>query len=371
MGRGDVLAVGSPAHTSALGEASALPHTGELGGARLFVYGFPSLYGGAGNELLHQIAIWQSLGAEVHIIPSSSDYRESPLLPELVASGAIVHKPHDFPVIDRDAPVFGFCNSAFLEQIDSIREHSSNTVFVNCMTWLFDLELQRMEEGKIRTFLYQNDDVRVLHSAILQTLNASAPVNFLTFVPYFDVSRFPFVAERSQEYFGCGRISRQDADKYAANTLLIYEYFVAPRLKRGLFLGFDERSEQKIGRPYDWIRTAIDQNECSQQDFYKHCEIVLQPSDTTENWPRVGLEAMASGSVLIVDNRGGWRRQVEHGVTGWLCNHERDFIYYASKMAYEPELRMHMAIRARERVDSLAGPAVSRLSWLRVLETLL
>ena len=86
---------------------------------------------------------------------------------------------------------------------------------------------------------------------------------------------------------------------------------------REIFLGFDYRAEQKIGRPFDWIRTARDQRELSQQDFYKHCEIVLQPTDTTENWPRVGFEAMASGSVLIVDNRGGWQQMIKHGETGF------------------------------------------------------
>lgn len=45
---------------------------------------------------------------------------------------------------------------------------------------------------------------------------------------------------------------------------------------------------------------------------------------------------------------------VEHGKTGWLCDHERDFIYYASKMAYEPNQRADMAEAARERFsDSL------------------
>ncbi|MFR4436146.1 MAG: hypothetical protein ACLT8C_00075 [Akkermansia muciniphila] len=29
---------------------------------------------------------------------------------------------------------------------------------------------------------------------------------------------------------------------------------------------------------------------------------------------------------------------VEHGKTGLPCGSERDFIYYASKMAYEPNL---------------------------------
>ena len=343
----------------------------DLAGARVFVYGFPSLYGGAGTELHHQILLWQSLGVEVHLIPDDNDYLNNPLLAELIERQTVVHEVDDFVAIDPGSPVFGYCSSAFLENIDAIRAQSTNTVFVNCMTWLFDLEKRRMAEGKIRVFLYQNADVLNANSPTLRALNPGAATAFLLFTPYFDQIRFPFHELRDDEYFGCGRISRQDADKYASNTLLIYEYFVAPKPKRGLFVGFDDRSLAKIGEPHDWISTALDQTECSQQDFYRHCEIVLQPSYTIENWPRIGLEAMASGSVLIVDNRGGWRRQVVHGVTGWLCDHERDFIYYASKMAYEPDVRAAIAIQARERLDLLAGPEVSTESWLRVLNQIL
>jgi glycosyltransferase involved in cell wall biosynthesis len=137
-----------------------------------------------------------------------------------------------------------------------------------------------------------------------------------------------------------------------------------------LFLGFDASCEEKVGKPYAWIRVA-NQNECSQQDFYSFCEIVLQSADLTENWPRVGFEAMASGSVLIVDNRGGWRRQVIHGVTGWLCDDERDFIEYAGKMAHEPELRLDMARRARLRIDELGGYDVAKKSWEDVFTVIL
>jgi hypothetical protein len=211
---------------------------------RLYVYGFPSLYGGAGTELHHQIAIWQSLGMEVHIIPTNTGYKHEPLYPEMLATGVIVHEHNQFSSIECDAPVFGFCNSEFLENVDFIREYSTNTVFLNCMTWLFEMEKRRMAEGKIRTFLYQNEEVRRSQSFVLRALNHTAKVNFLTFVPYFDASRFPFVEQRAADFFGCGRISRQDTDKYARNTLHIYEYFVAPKFKRGLFLGFDKRSEQ-------------------------------------------------------------------------------------------------------------------------------
>lgn len=59
---------------------------------------------------------------------------------------------------------------------------------------------------------------------------------------------------------------------------------------------------------------------------------------------------------------------VEHGKTGWLCDHERDFIYYASKMAYEPNLRDDMAEAARERGRELGGEEASRAGWEEVFE---
>ena len=334
---------------------------------RLFVHGFPGLYGGASTELHHQIIAWRHMGMEVHLIPTWPAFNE-PLLPEMQERGVIVHDANDFGAVEAGDPILGFCNAEFLQALPEIRLRTRRTVFLNCMTWLFDKEREAMSRGLIAMFLYQNEAVRIKHMPELRALNDDPEIRFTSFKPYFDTGRFPYVRERSAETFGCGRISRQDADKFAANTLHIYEYFVSPKWKQGLFLGFDHRSEGKIGKPYDWIRTARDQNEVSQQDFYAHCEIVLQPTDTTENWPRIAFEAMSSGSVLIVDNRGGWQQIVEHGKTGWLCNHERDFIYYASKMAYEPDLRDEMAAAAREHGLRLGGLEASVESWKEVFE---
>jgi hypothetical protein len=333
---------------------------------RIFVYGFPGLYGGAGTELHHQIIAWRHMGMEVHIIPSDEGYMGEPLYAEMLERNVTVHTAHEFSAMSAEDPILSFCSGDFLERLAEIRQHTKRTVFVNCMTWLFEKEKEGMAKGEIAMFLFQNELVRQKNMPALQAINPDAGAVFLTFKPYFENHLFDFVAERPAEYFGCGRISRQDTDKFAANTLHIYEYFVAPVMKSGLFLGFDHRSEAKIGKPFDWIRTAFDHTVVSQAEFYRHCEIILQPTDTTENWPRVGFEAMASGSVLIVDNRGGWQQMVRHGETGWLCNHERDFIYYASKMAYEPNLRREMAERAREHALNLGGLRASMDSWAEV-----
>jgi hypothetical protein len=303
---------------------------------------------------------------EVHLIPSNAGYFQEPLFPLMGELGVKVHPANEWSVLQPEDPVMAFCNGDFFESLPAIHKRTKRTIFVNCMTWLFDKEKESMAQGMISMFLYQNDEVRQAHENALRAINANPEVQFMTFKPYFENQLFPYVSERASEFFGCGRISRQDADKFSANTLHIYEYFVSPKWKRAIFLGFDERSQAKIGTPYNWIRTARDHHECSTQEFYKHCEIILQPSDTTENWPRIGFEAMASGSVLIVDNRGGWKKMIRHGVTGWLCDHERDFIYYASKMAYEPNLRHDMACAAREHGLSLGGMEASMESWKEV-----
>jgi glycosyltransferase involved in cell wall biosynthesis len=329
---------------------------------RLFVLGFPSFYGGAGTELHHQILVWLQMGIEIHLIPSWPAFSE-PLYKEMIDRGVKVHNPHDFELLEPGDPILGFCNAEFLEALPELRERTRRTVFVNCMTYLFDKERDCMEQGLIAMFLYQNDEVKKISMPKLKELNDDPEIRFATFQPHFEESAFPFISRRDEESFGCGRISRKDADKFATNTLAIYDRFVSPKPKKGIFLGFNARCEEKIGTPFEWMRCATDQSEISQQEFYRHCDIILQPSDTTENWPRVGFEAMASGSILIVNNRGGWQQMVEHGKTGWLCDGDSDFIYYASKMAYEPEVRMKMAEAARQRGQELGGMAASIASW--------
>lgn len=336
----------------------------------VYVYGFPGLYGGAGTELHHQILAWLKMGLRIHIIPTNGAYKGEPLYQPMLAAGVDIREKDEFSAIKKDAPVLGFCNAEFLQRLPDIAARTRNTVFVNCMTWLFDREKEAMRQGLIGAFLYQNRDVMEKHKPMLHAINPRRHAKFLEFAPYFDNGQFPFVEERDPKYFGVGRISRQDADKFAKNTLHIWEYFVSPREKRGYMLGFDGRSEGKIGKAFWWITTYADQRQCSQQEFYRKCDIILQPMDTTENWPRIGFEAMSSGSVLVVDNRGGWKRLVKHGVTGWLCDTQQEFIYYASRMAFEPELRMRMARAARKRGEKLGSLEASMKSWRKVLEEL-
>lgn len=336
----------------------------------LFIIGFPSLYGGAGAELYHQVRVWEALGVSLHFIPTQKDVRKAALYCEMTQRGHVIHDAYDWNSIPENAPVISFCNDDFLSALPEIRRRTRCTVFVNCMTWLFGKEKEAMSRGDIALFLYQNENVRRKVMPRLRALNDDPSVRFMTFRPYFDASAFPFIADRPSDWFGAGHISRQDEDKFSKDTWRIYEHFASPVPKRATFLGFDARSEAKTGKPPDWVETFHDQKSLSQQEFYRRCHIVLQPTDTTENWPRVGFEAMASGSVLIVDKRGGWEQMIEHGRTGWLCESPGDFIGFATKMAWEPHYREDMAAAARERGLALGGMEASQASWRHVFDAI-
>lgn len=366
-------------HTSHITPSNSRPRGGASGTLKdLFIYGFPGLYAGANTELHHQIILWRSMGLNVHLIPGDTGYRHEPLYPEMIERGVIVHQANEFDAILPGAPVLGFCNDRFLARIDEILLYSHNTVFVNCMTWLFEQEKMRHHEGKIAAFLYQNDEVRQKNAALLREINPDPGVHYLTFKPYFDTEAFPFIDAKQRSVaceskpFVIGRISRQDKDKFSKDTVHIWEAINTPGEKRGVMLGFGPDSERKLGGLSDsfreWVQTYTNQTELSQQDFYKQVDVIVQPMDTTENWPRIGLEAMASGCVLIVDNRGGWRQMIEHGVTGWLCDSPEDFVHYSTRMAYEPDKRVTMAAAAQRRLEGLAGHLVSRSRWQQVLE---
>lgn len=72
----------------------------------------------------------------------------------------VIHAQEDWLVLEPGDPVLGFCNGEFLDAILRIRERTRRTVFVNCVTWLFDKEKELMEQGLLPcSFLRAVSDV--------------------------------------------------------------------------------------------------------------------------------------------------------------------------------------------------------------------
>lgn len=329
------------------------------------VIGYPSRVGGADTELDHQIRVWQALGIRVHLVhtgPLDDNLRAL----RMEERGCSIHEPRDWSAC-RGRHVISYCNGEFLKHLEDIRRYARTTTFVNCMCWLFDAEKEAHRKGLIDCFLYQTDHARERVQAELRSINDT--FRWMKVRPYFHLEDFPYVADRPEERFRFARISRDDPAKFHPSQLWVYESMVAPVLKEGVILGLSDRIREKIGNEPNWIR-GLPAGAAPVQDVYRKAHCIIQMAETYENLPRVGFEAMASGCVLIVDDRGGWREQVLHGQTGFLCKNEREFVYYASRAAFERTERLQMAERARAWLESGWGMESTQRGWSEYFEFL-
>ncbi len=335
---------------------------------RLVIHGFPSSGGGAGTELRHQIRLWRKMDIEVCLIPSTGGSSALPEHRELTELGVRVFLQDEWKILRPGDRVLSFCNQHTLKRIDQIIHAGALLVFINCMTELFGMERGLAPEGKIAAFGYQNPAVRGKLEAELRGSGCRDSTLFFDFEPWLDPELFPFHFARDANSFVMGHISRPDPAKFSNDTAAIYNAVESPVPKRGIFLGFNFRCAAKTGPLPDWIDRFSSHSQMDPREFYRRCHVILQPTDTTENWPRIGLEAMASGTVLIVDDRGGWQRMIEHGKTGFLCKTPEEFSSYASLLARDPELRGKIARQAYEVFMERTSYAKCAESWSRVMK---
>lgn len=330
------------------------------------VIGHPSHVGGADTELDHQIYVWRSMNIPVHIIhtnPLDQNLKNM----NLQERGCIVHEPRSWHNA-KDKIVISYCNGEFLKNLEEIRKYAKIVCWVNCMTWLFPEERKMHEKGYIDWFIYQTDHAREKVQKDLIKINSN--FNWYKLSPYFHTKDFPYIKNRKNNTFKFGRISREDTDKFNYFQMHIYNAMFSPKLKEGLILGWNQEIQNKIGKAPNWIKTYR-AGGMKAQDFYKKCETIIMTTDTYENLPRVAFEAMSSGSLLVVDDRGGWKEQIQHGQTGWLCKDHKEFAYYSSRVAFEEKERKVMIENARDWLTSNWGLEKSQEEWRKFFNHIL
>lgn len=341
----------------------------------LCIIGHPSHLGGADTELLDQIKCWHKMGIKIYICHTG------PMLPILTRMdltnkyGCVYLKPRQWYEV-KGMHCISFCNGQFLDNLRHIKKFAKTTTFVNCMTFNFQKEIQCQHDGLIDFHLYQTQHGFERISKNLQHLNTYRP---LMVNPYFDMSTFPYHDKRPDDHFRFGRISRCDLTKYNSDQLYIYDHIVSPNEKSGIILGWDFRVKDKLKVQNADLSTTVKDNvksdyykkyiqlfkeaSITQQDFYNFCDVMIMSSQTFENLPRVGFECMASGSVMVVDDRGGWQLQVEDGKTGFLCKDTKDFIEKSTLLAKDRGLRDQLRGCARDKLLMDWGIEKAMKSW--------
>jgi glycosyltransferase involved in cell wall biosynthesis len=166
-----------------------------------------------------------------------------------------------------------------------------------------------------------------------------------------------------------GRISRADPDKFSPTLWKMYGRI--PHPIRARVLGWKPDVQARLGPPPPWAE-CLPAGAQTAATFLRTLHVLVQSNAAAvENWPRVGLEAMAAGVPLVVDAKGGWLEMVRHGHTGYLCRTDEELAYCAARLAYDEGHRLRLVCRARHALETeLAEPRVLWSQWRELFESL-
>jgi glycosyltransferase involved in cell wall biosynthesis len=264
--------------------------------------------------------------------------------------------------------VVSLCNTKFLAVAERFRALGCRIVWLGCMNWLFPAErLHYCKHGCFDRHVFQS---QFQHDQLVPQLRRFGYRDEQGAVirGAFDVEEFPLrpLAHAAGEIFTIGRMSRSAADKYAPRTWAIYAR--VPHPIRARVLGWSTEVRARLGPPPPWA-SCLPAGQQRPQDFLATLgALVHAGGPATENWPRVGLEAMAAGVPVVADNRGGWREMIRHGETGYLCDSEEQFAYHTARLAYDEAHRLEIVRRARQALETqLAHPQTIWTQWRQLL----
>lgn len=328
----------------------------------IWVAGFPSSYGGADTELDHLIDLLAGNGCRVHLTPMFGV--ELSMQRSVLERGCSIHEY--CPEVFKDKVVISFCNGEFLSRLPEIMAHGRPraVVWFNCMTYLFEPERRAHELGWIDYFGFVSE----YQEGILgPQLDAIRKYRSFAYRPFFNTRRVEWRYREWQGTYRVGRISRDDGNRFAADTWRIFDRILVPgSLRKKIYiLGYGNNAAAKIGPAppgLDWQTWYP--NEIPATEFYRTIDTMLHKTGgSRESYCRVLIEAYAHGVVPIVEADFAFPELVVHGETGFTGFDSDELSYFASYLAMNPREHRRVAENGRAHVEKLVDPDACWKAW--------
>jgi glycosyltransferase involved in cell wall biosynthesis len=211
-------------------------------------------------------------------------------------------------------PVISFCNSQFWGVIRRLDLQRNPMIWVPCMNYLTDREVRRYNTGHVPAAIVCQSEYQ--QSRIQPELaEHGVPAERIVRIRgAFDPSRVPYSPKKPDGEFVVGRVSRPDPAKFRPDLWEVLGH-ARDRIDRPLrakVLGWKPGLAKTFGKPPEWAEVYAP-GEVNALEFMRSLDVLYQSGHTAENWPRVGLEAMATGLPIVADDKGGWREMTEEG----------------------------------------------------------
>lgn len=337
----------------------------------IWVAGYPSLYGGADQELDHNIDLWRSNGLNVNLVPMFG--KEVQMEQKCNERGCITHQYH--PKIFNNKTVVSFCNGNFLAEWPIIQSEGPplKVIWFNCMTWTFDKELLAQKFGWIDLHGFVSSYQRNL--LLPELKKCGNPVQeFKGYKPYFNPDNISqnikFNYNPPDKWFAMGRISRDDANKFAPDTWNIFAQVQSPLPTKTFILGYGFNAHSRCGSAPDGLDWQIwEPNAIPVNYFYDllHC-LIHKTGGSRESYCRVVPECYSRGVPVIVEDDYAFPELVIDGVTGFRCKSSQEMSERASELAHNETLRKKIIYNARDfLIEELANNNRCWVAWEHLL----
>jgi len=342
----------------------------------IFLFGHPGPNGGAHTEMWHTLRRWREAGLEVTVIP---DWALGGMCHEYSQKceqiGCKIERPRsneellDVPGL-AGSTVVSFCMRSFPAAAPELQRAGCRLVWVNCMCFLHGKEIEALKRGDkpYDAYVFQSEYQRDRLAKHLAEHGAKEINGHLirgAFCPDdFTAQTKP---HRAGTNFVIGRLSRADCDKFPNALWKIIE--TVPHNCHARVMGWGANVEKRLGAPPVWANCLPPGTE-DVQTFLSSLHCLMQvKSYGEENWPRVGLEAMAVGVPLVVQNRWGWREMIEHEKSGLLTSDDLpEIAYQIARLAHDEKFRLSIIEGGHKRVKKLSDPEPFWAAWKELLQ---
>ncbi len=338
----------------------------------IFVFGYPKEVGGANTELWHVLRLWRKCGLEVTVIPTwkaDPDWRtrlDGIGCPTLDVDP---DKLADVPGL-AGSIVVSFCNTRFLQHADKLQSLDCRTVWVNCMNWHFPQEQLhlRIHKKTFDRYVFHCEHQRAHIVPQLRKYDYTDDQGVII-RGAFELDDFPFEPLKHEQgtRFIAGRLSRCGADKFPADLWDQYVRIPYPTSVR--VMGWNSELQQRCGLAPKWVELLPECTESSRAFLGSLHALVPGVDCCTENWPRIGLEALAAGVPIVAEAKGGWCEMIDNG-SGVLVDGYYRQAYEVARLAYDEQHRMGVILEGRKRVEELADPEGIWAAWKQTFEEL-
>jgi hypothetical protein len=358
----------------------------------LYWFNWPSPIGGADTKFWHLLSLLREEW-NITVIPNDGRYLETPWYGLLREMGLCVQLPSELPPVLEGWAV-SLCNGPFLDTglARDMKQRGLRIAWSSEMMWHFPGERAAIEEGLLDTILYVSPVQRAaLEPGYLEMTGASEAqvetdglsgrlvgskghLRWIMTGNYIDPTQFPFrqrgAWREEGRPFTVGRLSRPDPSKFPDNFPKFYERLGLETPYQFRVMGWSEDlsarwCEHDFGAAWDLVPAASQPT----VDFLHSLDVLVYNTSPRfqESWGRAVVEAMLTGAPPILPRGAGHHLQelVEHGVSGFLCETEREFGQRTRQLQADPELLATMSAAARHHAEHRLCNAVEHRAWWR------